>query len=188
MLRGMAPIALPGQSPPNASFEVPLEMLAACHQRIARQCDTLGRLLPHLAAHGADRQAQQAAQAVLRYFDQAAVDHHADEEHDLFPALRESMAGSDAVCLRELIDVLTQQHRALEAHWRALRRALLPVAAGESAKVDAALVERMVAAYAEHTSLEERELLPLAGRLLSDEALDSLGQAMRRRRGIALPD
>ena len=102
----MSPIALPGQNHPSASFEVPLEMLAACHQRIVQQCDTLNRLLPHLAAHGADLQAQQAAQAVLRYFDQAAVDHHADEEQDLFPALLESMAGSDAVCLRELIDVL----------------------------------------------------------------------------------
>ena len=184
----MSPIALPGQNRPSASFEVPLEMLAACHQRIVQQCDTLNRLLPHLAAHGADLQAQQAAQAVLRYFDQAAVDHHADEEQDLFPALLESMAGSDAVCLRELIDVLTRQHRVLEAHWRALRRALLPVAAGESATVAASLVERLVTAYAEHTALEERELLPLAGRLLSDEALNGLGRAMRRRRGVPLPD
>lgn len=37
----------------------------------------------------------------MRYFDTAAR-HHEDEEQDLFPALLESMAGSDAVCLREL--------------------------------------------------------------------------------------
>ena len=60
-------------------------MLAACHLRIEQQCSTLRRLVPHLLAHGADSQARQAAASVLRYFQTAAIDHHADEEEDLFP-------------------------------------------------------------------------------------------------------
>lgn len=95
-------ITLPGHSAPAVGFEVPLEMLAACHLRVQDQCSTLLRLVTHIAAHGPDRPAQEAATAVMRYFDTSARHHHDDEERDLFPALIESMAGSDAVCLREL--------------------------------------------------------------------------------------
>jgi iron-sulfur cluster repair protein YtfE (RIC family) len=95
-------LTLPGHSAPAVGFEVPLEMLAACHGRVQHQCETLLRLVTHLQTHGADRPAQEAASAVMRYFDTAARHHHEDEEQDLFPALLESMAGSDAVCLRDL--------------------------------------------------------------------------------------
>src|SRR3546814_7605088 len=92
----------PGFSGPAASTEAPLEMLAACHIRIERQCATLRRLAAHLTEHGADADARTAAMHVMRYFDTAAVQHHADEEVDLFPMLIESMAGSDAVCIRNM--------------------------------------------------------------------------------------
>jgi ATP phosphoribosyltransferase regulatory subunit HisZ len=51
------PLDLPGHSAPAVGFEVPLEMLAACHGRVEAQCATLRRLVGHLARHGADRQA-----------------------------------------------------------------------------------------------------------------------------------
>ncbi len=178
----MSPLPLPGHRSPAASFEAPLEMLAACHQRIERQCDTLRRLVPHVAAQGADAQAQEAATAVMRYFDSAAQHHHEDEEQDLFPALLEAMAGSDAVCLRELVDTLTRQHREIEAHWQALRPALVRVAAGEATALDAALIERFAAAHAQHLRREDDELLPMAARLIDDQALLQIGRAMRLRR------
>jgi hemerythrin-like domain-containing protein len=180
-------IALPGHHAPSASLEVPLEMLAACHGRVAAQCATLQRLAAHLPQQGADLAAQQAASAVMRYFDTAARDHHADEEHDLFPALIESMAGSDAVCLRELTTLLTQQHRQLERHWAALRQALLPISQGLSAVLDATVVDDFVRLYQSHLAREDQELLPMAQRLLSDTALERIGRAMRARRGVALP-
>lgn len=180
-------ISLPGQSAPATGFEVPLEMLAACHGRVQAQCSTLQRLLPHLASHGADRAAQEAATAVLRYFDTAAVHHHADEEQDLFPALLEAMAGSDAVCIRDLTHTLAAEHRLLEDHWRRLRAALAAVAAGDAAPLTAAMVQDFVALYAGHIAREEAELLPMAERLLDDATLDRVGLAMRRRRGVADP-
>ncbi|HEY0663063.1 MAG TPA: hemerythrin domain-containing protein, partial [Thiobacillaceae bacterium] len=73
-------------------FERPLELLEACHGRIARQCDTLEKLLAHLPSVGADAQAQQAARAILGYFDTAAVHHHDDEERTLFPLLESAGA------------------------------------------------------------------------------------------------
>ncbi len=53
------------------SFDHPLEMLHACHDKILRQCDTLKKLAAHLPGNGCDQQARQAAQGILRYFDSA---------------------------------------------------------------------------------------------------------------------
>ncbi len=180
--------AFPGHRAPSAGFEVPLEMLAACHLRVQSQCQTLLRLLPHVAAHGADAQAREAAIAVMRYFDTAARQHHEDEERDLFPALLDSMAGSDAVCLRELSDALVADHRALEQHWRQLRRVLEPVAAGTAATLATDPVQTFVGLYDRHIAREEAELLPMAARLLDDATLDRIGLAMRVRRGAVTAD
>jgi hemerythrin-like domain-containing protein len=181
-------LALPGFSSPTASTEAPLEMLAACHARIDSQCATLRRLPAHLATHGADEAARSAAARVMRYFDTAAIDHHADEETDLFPALLESMAGSDAVCLRDLTESLCAEHRQLEAAWRRVRGQLLRVGEGDAAALSVDAVEQLVSAYARHIEREEQELLPLAARLLSDEELALIGRAMRLRRGIGAID
>jgi hemerythrin-like domain-containing protein len=179
--------AFPGHSAPGVGFEVPLEMLAACHLRVRSQCQTLQRLVPHLVAHGADLQAREAAVAVMRYFDTAARHHHEDEELDLFPALLESMAGSDAVCLRELTAGLAAEHRALEARWRALRRVLEAVAGGHAAAPPADDVQAFVDLYERHIGREDAELLPMAARLLDDATLDRIGLAMRTRRAGRAP-
>ncbi len=178
-------LPFPGHRSPAVGLEVPLEMLAACHGRVAHQCDLLVRLQAHLAAHGADAPARDAARAVMRYFDTAARHHHEDEEIDLFPALVESMAGSDAVCLRELTAALTADHRELERHWRALRAALLDVAGAGAARLDDAQVRAFTDLYERHIAREEAELLPMARRLLGEAELDRIGLAMRRRRGVA---
>ena len=175
---------LPGHRPPSAGFEVPLEMLSACHLRIEDQCATLERLVAHLASHGADAEARAAATSVMRYFDTAAPLHHADEEHDLFPALIEAVAGSDAVCLLALTRGLSDQHGELEALWRRLRGALEQVIDNDGAALRAADVDAFARLYASHIAREESELLPMAARLLSAEQLDEIGRAMRERRGV----
>ena len=180
----MSTHAFPGFHSPGASTEAPLEMLAACHGRVHNQCETLGRLAAHLPTHGSDTAAQQAATAVMRYFDTAARDHHADEEEDLFPALLEAMAGSDAVCLRALTDGLRAEHRVLEGRWAALREVLARIAKGEPVALPPSDVQAFVAAYAAHIKKEDTELLPMAARLLSDVDITRIGTAMRVRRGI----
>ena len=177
-------IPFPGHDAPSVGFEVPLEMLGACHHRIDRQCETLRRLPAHLSAHGADADARSAAVAVMRYFDTAAKDHHADEETDLFPALIESMAGSDAVCLREMIDGLRADHRVLEGHWERLRSLLAAIADGRRTVLADTDVLPLIECYERHIAREETELLPMASRLLDDATLDHIGRAMRLRRGI----
>ena len=178
-------LSLPGFSSPAAGPEDPLAMLSACHERVERQCRTLTRLLPHLAQHGADAQAREAAQAVLRYFDEAAPNHHADEEDDLFGLLQQASTTDPAsAALAELTQTLVTQHRQLEQQWRALRPSLQAVAQGQAHTLDAHEVTSLVEAYRAHVALEDRDLLPQAAQVLNADALQRLGQAMSQRRGL----
>jgi hemerythrin-like domain-containing protein len=179
-----AKIDLPGFDAPAAGFEAPLEMLSACHGRVERQCQTLLRLVPHLAGKGPDQAAREAAQNVMRYFDTSARHHHADEEEDLFPALLDSAPQADLPSLRELVATLGAQHRELEQAWGELRWKLEGIWLGTMRELDAAEVQRMVDSYRSHIAREEAELLPLAARVLGVAQLDSIGRAMRVRRGI----
>lgn len=171
---------------PAVGMDEPLEMLAACHERIERQCATLQRLVNHLKTAGADEAARAAANGVIRYFTTAALHHHADEEDDLFPALIEAMAGSDAVCLRALTESLTCEHRALAAHWQRLHPLLEKAGAGETPPEElfAAATTALIAAYMQHIRRENDELLPLAARLLDAGDLARLSQTMTDRRRI----
>ncbi len=176
-----------GSTADTAGWEVPLEMLAACHARMQQQFELLQRLLRHLQEHGADSQAGEACERIQRYFETAARDHHQDEEQDLLPALLEAMAGSDAVCIRDIIARLGAEHRVLEQRWLALRDSLQAVQAGDASALQPQQVQAFVAAYRQHIDYEQAEVLPMAERLLDDEQLQRIGRAMRLRRGAAEP-
>jgi hemerythrin-like domain-containing protein len=171
-------VSLLGAAAPG--FERPLEVLEACHGRITRQCDTLDRLLAHLPTHGADAQAQQAARALMAYFDTAAVHHHDDEERNLFPLLEE--AGAPGAC--DLVETLTLEHEEQALLWRRLRGQLEAIESGASATLDAALAQRFIARNRAHLEFENAHVLPLARQVLGATALERLGRAMAARRGV----
>ncbi|MFP5404556.1 MAG: hemerythrin domain-containing protein [Gammaproteobacteria bacterium] len=171
-------VSLLGAAAPG--FDAPLDVLEACHGRIARQCDTLEKLLDHVPTHGADTQAQQAARAVLAYFDTAALHHHDDEERNLFPLLE--AANAPGAC--DLVETLTLEHDQQALLWRRLRVALQGIAAGTAATLDSALVHRFVEINRTHLEFENAHLLPLARRTLDAAALERLGRAMAARRNV----
>jgi hemerythrin-like domain-containing protein len=175
-------VSLLGAAAPG--FERPLDVLEACHGRIARQCDTLDRLLAHLPGHGADTQAQQAARAVLTYFDTAGVHHHDDEERNLFPLLEQANAAG--AC--DLVETLTLEHEELALLWRRLRAQLQAIEAGTAAALDAALTQRFVALNRSHLEFENTHVLPLARKVLADADIERLGRAMAARRGVPFAD
>lgn len=168
------------QNKPAPGFDSPLDMLHACHDRIMDQCATLQKLQQHLPMHGCDIQAQQAAQAILRYFDTAGRFHHQDEEEDLFPRLRDS-GNSDATALMQQ---LLQDHQNMDALWAELHVLLQKVAAGKLAELDRKLVADFTLAYGKHVMLENLKLLPLSARLLSTTQLQQIGCNMAARRGV----
>src|SRR5262249_60819727 len=69
-------------------FDEPLELLEACHARIETQLAMLERLVTHVAQHGCDLGAREAARFIMRYFDTAGSPPHRGGEEDLFPLLR----------------------------------------------------------------------------------------------------
>jgi hemerythrin-like domain-containing protein len=165
---------------PGAGFDQPFEMLEACHQRVERMLALLQRLSAHLAAHGADSQAQQAARDVMRYFDLAAPYHHEDEERHIVPRLREQ--GQIALAER-----LMSEHRTMSSAWAGVRCALQAVEQGRwltDSEVAAEQWRAFVALYRDHIALEEREVFPTARQHIDADALRAMADEMARRRGV----
>jgi pyridoxamine 5'-phosphate oxidase len=172
---------LPDTAP---GFDQPIAVLKHCHDRIRKQLQTLQKLLSHLPQHGADAAAQQAAQAVQKYFNKAAHLHHADEESDLFPLLTAAAQGDDAALLGQLGPQILAQHKQMDEDWAILNSQLDKIANGSSAALNAAEVERFVQAYTAHMETEEAHIAPMAKRILSPAQMTILGEAMQQRRGI----
>lgn len=167
---------------PAPGFDQPIAFLKSCHDKIRKQITTLQNLLHSLPEHGNTADAQQAAAAVLKYFDRAAHLHHADEEENLMPMLQQSAAGDDAAQLATLVPEILADHQAMDGAWEQIAVQLKRVAAGTSAELDAAQVERFTAAYTAHMTKEEGSLAPMAKRLFTPEQMTQLGQAMQQRR------
>ena len=169
-----------------AGFDEPLEMLLGCHRRIEKQLETLKKLRAHIEAHGVDAEATAAAQAVLRYFVQAAANHLEDEEHDLFPLLEQRIDDpGEASRFRAFRDSLETDHRALESAWARLRRPLEAIAEGFTRTLQRADVQAFVEVYAHHIRAEESVLQEFVNRWLDDRDRQVLGRAMASRRGVA---
>ncbi|MBW3508846.1 MULTISPECIES: pyridoxamine 5'-phosphate oxidase [Janthinobacterium] len=166
-------------------FDQPIAVLKHCHDKIRKQLTTLQNLLGHLAQHGNTTDAQQAAKAVLQYFNKAAHLHHDDEEQDLMPMLQATATGDDAALLATLVPEILADHQRMDQAWLTLRPELDAIAAGTGTQLSAEGVAAYVAAYQAHMTKEEGHLAPMAKRLFSAQQMERLGTAMQRRRGIA---
>lgn len=169
---------------PAPDFTHALGLLGACHRRIEGFNDLLLRLPVHLESHGADTEAAQAAERILKYFDSAAQHHHEDEEIDLFPRVRAAATQQGNHEILEILDVLLAQHREMGAAWQDLRARLLELTQGRLADV-ALPIERFVSLYRQHIPLEDNLLLPYATKMLTPEQIEMLGETMAARRGVS---
>jgi pyridoxamine 5'-phosphate oxidase len=165
-------------------FDQPIAVLKHCHDKIRKQLQTLQRLLAHLPTAGADSEAQQAATAVLRYFREAAPNHHADEEDDLLPMLQATATGDDLAVLQTLLPQILAEHREMELIWIKLAAQLEDILSGAATELAASDVARFVNLYTAHMEKEEAHIAPMAKRLFDAGQMQQLGQAMRVRRHI----
>jgi hypothetical protein len=110
-------------------------------------------------------------QAAMTWMDVQVPALHRILAQDLFPALIESMAGSDAVCLKGLTGGLARHAADLERQWRQVIRPAL--AQGAAPPPDLAAWLTGFDAYLQRC---DEELLPMAARLLDDAALNALAQ------------
>ena len=165
-------------------FDQPIAVLKHCHDKIRKQLATMQKLLPHLAEFGADLDAKQGASAVLKYFDEAAPKHHADEEEDLLPMLQKVAIADDAQTLNRLLPEILEEHQQMDGLWNTLAAQLRQIASGSSAALSATDVQQFATLYGAHMEKEEGHIAPMAKRIFNAEQMATLGRAMKQRRGI----
>ena len=171
---------------PAPSFDEPIEMLEACHGRIEAQLATLERLVPHVARHGCDEPAREAARAVMRYFDTSGVQHHRDEDEDLFPLLRTLAAERGRAEIAAVADELGREHAVMDEQWSRLRARLDSIAQARAAGLDADEVASFAWQYRKHMQTENASLLPFAKEALDGAQRAALGERMAARRKVKL--
>jgi hemerythrin-like domain-containing protein len=169
------------------SFDQPLDMLVACHERIEDQLRALEGLTQQLRANGCDTQAQAAAQAALRYFDTSGALHHQDEDHDLFPLLRLLAAAQGQVAIAAAIDELEREHETMAGQWSRLRARLQQLVLGDGA-LDGEELSRFAWLYRRHMDRESAAVLPFAKKALHAAQLKELGERMAARRAVAFKE
>ena len=175
---------------PDHGFDEPLGLLSDCHRRIEHFLEVL--IAVHARAAGGTLAPAERAEleGALRYFEIAAPRHTADEEESLFPKLRQS---NDAAA-REVLDVLARlerDHGAADEHHHAVDSLVRQWLAAGALDADGAgaLSEHLAALkaiYDAHIGIEDREIFPAAGRLLTADQLGEVGREMAARRAIVL--
>jgi hemerythrin-like domain-containing protein len=170
----------------RASFDRPLDTLMECHERIRTQCDALRRLaMPLPADGGGATERKHTAANLIWFFGTTGRYHHEDEEADLFPAMIAAATGPYAERVASLVQRLEAQHRELEDAWGRLSGEVKKIADGAASVLDEREVARFNAAYREHSTLEETELIPLAEMILSAPECEVVGRCIARRHGVA---
>jgi hemerythrin-like domain-containing protein len=106
--------------------------------------------------------------------------HRAHQETQVFPALLDAMAGSDAVCIRDMATDLAEEHRALDLRWRRLCDTLERMLEGapEGPRPPgcglAADAEALLALCRRHLAFERDQLWPMAARLLDGPEMPTM--------------
>jgi hemerythrin-like domain-containing protein len=157
-------------APPLPDFQ----RLDRTHKAAMDMLVAFDQLLTQLDGPGLDDSAQGSAKTILAFFSGPGRQHHADEEHNVFPLL---LAGGDAELI-EHVHRLQQDHGWIEEDWHELSPQIEAIAGGynwyDLGMLRAALPV-FTALYHEHIALEESLIYPAAQR--HQEALALGGQA-----------
>jgi hemerythrin-like domain-containing protein len=167
---------------PKTLASQPIEWFLAHHRR-HRQ---VSQLIDDLA--DAPDFEEGAMRFVLAFIADEAPQHLADEEEQLFPALRRRCEASDTVdpVLRQLL----REHRLDAAEASTVTKALLAcLASGEPpsrSPETRALLRRYASHERQHLALENAVVLPFARLRLNNQDLAAIADGIVRRRGYGL--
>ncbi len=148
----------------QVSIDAPLTNFSLCHQGIVLQ---LGQFAELPALMEPVVRARKVATDTIAFFSGPVLEHHQDEERDLFPAvLKSAAAGEERDRVQAMVERLTHEHRRVEAAWKRLEPTLKDIAHGKPAQLDAEAVQELVRSYAAHAQFEELDFLPLSETIL----------------------
>ncbi len=169
------------------NFTDPTGLLSDCHRRVEMflgMLDTVARVIDRPAVEETSR----ALESALRYFEQAAPKHTADEEESLFPRLRQIRDPEVEAALAKL-DRLEDDHRwAAPLHDSVERLGLRYLSEGSLSKAAVRKfrdsVESLASMYKQHIAVEDELIFPLASRMLSDSEKAAIANEMADRRKV----
>jgi hemerythrin-like domain-containing protein len=170
----------------QADFSDPIGMLSDCHRRIESFLAALLALARGWKGGALDEGARSSLAKALEYFRQSGPRHTADEEESLFPRMRQSEAGEEALRSIEALHadhvVADRAHAEIDVlgtRWLTEGR----LAEGDAARM-AELLEELSRLYEHHIGVEDREVFPTAARVLTPEHIASIGEEMAQRRRV----
>ncbi|MGC4065214.1 MAG: hemerythrin domain-containing protein [Polyangiaceae bacterium] len=170
-----------GRGPRTANFEL-VDLLRECHQRIRQFSDlaiAIGELRDAPTSHLVE-----ACADVRRYFEQALPLHVADEEESLLPRL----VGHDS----RVDEALSVMHRQHSEHEPLLRELLglcsrIQSSPGELEGIRSPLHQlatKLRGEFESHLILEETDIFPRIGSMLSIEVQGDIIRELRARRDV----
>ncbi len=169
------------------SFSDPTGLLSDCHRRVEMFMRSLCQV-----ADAADQpltdETRRALDLSLRYFRESAPKHTADEEESLFPRLRRISDPELQAALARL-DKLEADHRwaePLHASVDALGLKYLEARhlSAEDAQQFRNAVRQLQEMYARHIEVEDRDVFPVAKKVLNPQMQQEIGYEMEARRGL----
>ncbi len=169
------------KSTPSVDADAPIANFSQCHVGIIGHLDALGEL-PALMEPA--QRARKVAAQMLTFFDAVILEHHAEEERELFPAVMQSaVRGIERNHVQTMIERLTTEHRQIEAWWSRLKPQLKQIAKGHDTDLDTVAVQQMVSEYHAHAAFEESDFLPLSQEILgrNQNHMAALGMSLHMR-------
>ena len=168
------------------SFSNPTGLLSDCHRRVEMFLGSL-KSVADVSDVELNDDTRRSLELALRYFREAAPKHTADEEESLFPRLRKIENPELQACLARL-DALEGDHRWAEPlHETVERFGQQFLREGRLFPADAQIfrqsVYRLEAMYQRHIEIEDKEVFPVADRVLPEQMKAQIAQEMAARRG-----
>jgi hemerythrin-like domain-containing protein len=171
-------------APIPAADDAPVQGFSHCHEGIVAQLRELEEL-PALAEAAA--RARRIAKATQAFYREVVLNHHSEEEQELFSAvLASAERGAEKDNVLAIVTRLTQEHRHIESLWRTIEPALHDVARGHDAALDTSQLERFVSDYRAHAQYEEEVFLPLCSTILGRNGnhMAALGLSLHARHAM----
>ena len=174
----------------ESDFHNPLGLLNDCHRRIKQFLTCLIKISDQAHGGALDDSLRLQLETALRYFREAAPKHTLDEEESLFPRLK-TRKNYESEAIFTLLGRLHVDHAEADIQHRRVDElgskwlaegSLLP----EDAEQLLELLRSLHTTYERHIAVEETQVFPLAGRALSPNELETIGQEMAARRGLVI--
>lgn len=161
----------------------PLVNFSNCHVGIVKNFERLLTLSRTKIESPVQKDIQLSAKALLKFFDDVVLEHHAEEEKELFREVTDSAKENteDGMAALQMIKQLTEEHRSLEAQWAAISSDIKRLSKGKQASLDQDAATKLAQEYLAHADFEEQSFLPLSAKILGERGLSSLGLSLHMR-------